>query len=186
MMNQTIIEATSLTQLDRKVQELVNQGWTIVPGSIQVLNRMVSKIGGNECCPEYACILQKESTVVVKNTSHLVVDDRDEDWGDACSEIIFQKVLVDGATVSISEQNEDLVAKISDVKGELRVVFSTDCEGYPSVDISGPKGTPIVAGEYDSVSETFVSMTPDENCFGFNRPEGPVYVSIARRKNGNV
>lgn len=168
---QTIIEATSLAQLDRKIQEFVNQGWTIIPGSIQVLNKMVSKIGGDECCPEYACILQKEKSIA-KNTSDY----------DATSEIIFQKVLVDGATVSISEQNDNLVAKISDVKGELQVIFSTDCEGYPSVDVSGPKGTPIVAGEYDSVSETFVSITSDEGCLGFNRPEGPVYISIARRK----
>lgn len=105
---------------------------------------------------KYACILQKEAN----------------------SKAIFEKI-VDGATVSITEQNATLVAKITDVKGELQLVLSTDPEGYPSVDISAPN---IIIGEYDKETETFVSVKPDYACSGFNRPDGPIYVSIDRAK----
>lgn len=89
--------------------------------------------------------------------------------------------LIDGGTLQIIETAINVVAIIKDKKGELHVAFSTDGDGVPSVDISGPEGTPIAVEEYDTVSQTTMPIKSNEFGCAFHKPDGPIHVTLYER-----
>lgn len=86
--------------------------------------------------------------------------------------------LIDGGTLQIIETAINVVAVIKDEKGEIHVAFSTDGEGFPSVDISGPEGTPIAVEEYDPIDQVTGPIKPVDYGHSFHKPDGPIHVTL--------
>jgi len=98
------------------------------------------------------------------------------------TEILGKRILVDGGcSVELVNGAVGPVAIIRDTKGELHVAFSSD-DGFPLVDITGPEGSPIAVQEYDTDSETTNPVTPAEHGSAFNKPVGPIHVTLYERE----